>query len=200
MGLKMRIKEGNKEEDILKAAVKVFAEFGFHKSKMYKIAETAGIATGSIYLYFENKEAILDKIFLQLWEQLYKEISGLNSRKDLGTIDKIDYLIDIFFDSFSTNPSLAIVFVNEQTNVPHQANEQWIKFHDNFLDAGEEILEEGVTEGIINPNINIKIFRFFLLGGIRSLLDNWAKETKAISIGILRQNTKLIIKKGILNS
>ena len=195
----MRVKEGNKEEDILQAAVKVFAQFGFHKSKMHKIAETAGIATGSIYLYFENKEAILDKIFEQLWDQLYKEISGISRRNDLGTIDKIDYLIDIFFDSFSTNPSLAIVFVNEQTNVPHRADELWIKYHDNFLDAGEEILKDGIADGTINQNINIKVFRFFLLGGIRSLLDNWAKETKSLPISALRQNVKLIIKKGILS-
>lgn len=196
----MRVKEGNKEEDILIAAVKVFAEFGFHKSKMNRIAETAGIATGSIYLYFENKEAILDNIFERLWGQLYKEISVLSKRTDLGAVDKIDYLIDIFFDSFTTNPSLAIVFVNEQSNVPHRSDEQWIKYHDNFLDAGERIMEEGIKAGKINPNLNIKIFRFFLLGGIRSLLDNWAKDTRTISIGALRQNAKLIIKKGILNS
>jgi TetR/AcrR family fatty acid metabolism transcriptional regulator len=195
----MRIKEGNKEADILDAAVKVFAKNGFHNAKIYYIAESAGIATGSVYLYFKNKEAILNKIFENLWGQLYNEISGLKNRTDINSIDKIDYLIDLFFDIFHEKPELAIVFVNEQTNLSHKKDDLWMKYNELFIEDGEKIVADGINKGVINPNINVKAFRYFLLGGLRYMLDNWAKDLKTLSINILRQNVKLVIKKGILN-
>jgi TetR/AcrR family fatty acid metabolism transcriptional regulator len=195
----MRVKEGNKEVDILEAAVKVFAKNGFHNAKIHSIADSAGIATGSVYLYFKNKEAILNKIFENIWGQLYKEISSLKQRSDINPIEKIDYLIDLFFDIFNTKPELAIVFVNEQSNVSFKRDSQWMKYNELFIEDGEKILAGGIADGVINPNIDVKAFRYFLLGGLRYMLDNWAKDQKALSINILRQNVKLIIKKGILN-
>jgi TetR/AcrR family fatty acid metabolism transcriptional regulator len=195
----MRIKEGNKEADILDAAIKIFAKNGFHNAKIYKIADSAGIATGSVYLYFKNKEAILNKIFENLWGQLYMAISELKQRNDVNSIDKIDQLIDLFFNIFYNKPELAIVFVNEQINVSHVKDCKWLKYNELFIKDGENILADGVNKGIINPIINIKAFRYFLLGGIRYMLDSWAKDRKGISINTLRQNVKLIIHKGILN-
>ena len=58
----MRVKEGNKREDIIKAAIKVFAKNGFHNAKISKIAEVANVAAGSVYLYFKSKEDILYQI------------------------------------------------------------------------------------------------------------------------------------------
>jgi TetR/AcrR family transcriptional regulator, fatty acid metabolism regulator protein len=194
----MRVKEGNKEADILDAAVKVFAKNGFHNAKIYYIAESAKVATGSVYLYFKNKDAILNKIFENLWGQLYKEVSDLKKRSDLNSIDKIDQLIDLFFDIFYANPELAIVFVNEQVNISHKEDDLWLKYNRLFLEDGENILTDGINNGIINPNINVKAFRHFLLGGLRYMLDSWAKDRNAVSINTLRQNVKLIIKKGIL--
>jgi TetR/AcrR family fatty acid metabolism transcriptional regulator len=194
----MRVKEGNKEADILDAAIKVFAKNGFHNAKIYNIAEFAGIATGSIYLYFKSKEAILNKIFENLWGQLYKEISALKQRSDINSISKIDQLIDLFFDIFYNKPLLAIVFVNEQTNASHKKDGLWIKYSERFIEDGEIILTDGINKGDINRNINVKAFRYFLLGGLRYMIDNWAKDEKTPSIDILRQNVKLIIKKGIL--
>jgi len=195
----MRVKEGNKEADILEAAVKVFAVKGFHNAKIHSIAETAGIATGSVYLYFKNKESILNKIFENIWGQLYREISGLKQRSDINPIEKIDYLIDLFFDIFNTKPELAIVFVNEQPNVSHKKDSLWLKYNELFIEDGEKIAAGGIAEGVINSNINVKAFRYFLLGGLRYMLDNWAKNQKELTINTLRQNVKLIIKKGILN-
>jgi TetR/AcrR family transcriptional regulator, fatty acid metabolism regulator protein len=195
----MRVKEGNKEADILDAAIKIFAKNGFHNAKIYYIAETAGIATGSVYLYFKNKEAILNKIFENLWGLLYKGVSEIKQRNDLSSLDQIDYLIDLFFDIFIEKPELAIVFVNEATNVSHREGELWIKYNELFIEDGEKIVSDGINKGAINPNINAKAFRYFLLGGVRYMLDNWAKDQQALEINIFRQNVKLVIKKGILS-
>jgi TetR/AcrR family fatty acid metabolism transcriptional regulator len=193
----MRNKEGNKEADILESAIKVFAKFGYHNSGISQIAKEAGIASGSVYLYYKNKEEVLASIFRKVWEQLYNEITKINNRKDLSSIDKLEYLIDVIFDVFSINPSLATVFVNEQIHLKKETS-LFIKYYEKFFEKGEELVEEGIKDGSINPNINVKTFKFFLMGGMKYLLENWAKDINSFPLTTLRQNVKLIIKKGIL--
>src|SRR3974377_661380 len=108
----MRTKEGNKESDILDAAVKVFAETGFHNSKMSKIAEVADVSIGSLYVYYKNKEEILLNIFEVVWKKLYNSLYILVVRNDLNPIDKYDTMIDMLFDAFTESPSIAKVMAN----------------------------------------------------------------------------------------
>jgi len=105
----MRVKEGNKEKDILEAAIKVFAEYGYHVAKISKIAEIANVATGSVYVYFKNKEDILLKIFANLWFELHKEFELLYKNSLLSQTEKLDGMIDLIFDVLTANRLLAIV-------------------------------------------------------------------------------------------
>ena len=92
----MRPKEGHKEEDILEAAIKVFAEEGFHDAKISKIAKRANVATGSVYVYFKNKDDLLIKIFQSIWEQLYIELRDIAANKGLSPIEKVDSMLEFF--------------------------------------------------------------------------------------------------------
>jgi TetR/AcrR family fatty acid metabolism transcriptional regulator len=194
----MRIKEGTKEKDILEAAIKVFAQHSYHGAKMSKIAEIANVSIGTLYLYYVNKEDLLVKVFENLWKKLYVEIESLAMREDLGVTEKLDYLIDLFFDIFSNNPDLATVFVNEQHHVMRNAEVDVMYYHD-FMAKAELIILEGIKKKNINPNLNVKVLRFFILGGIKLLLDIWAKEPKLVPLSAIRINVKTVIKKGILN-
>jgi TetR/AcrR family fatty acid metabolism transcriptional regulator len=194
----MRIKEGNKEASILESSIRVFAKFGYHNSRISQIAEDAGIASGSVYLYYKNKEDLLACIFQNVWELLYKEISVLHKRKDLSSIDKLEYLIDLIFDIFSANPPLATVFVNEQVHLKKESS-SFVYYYNEFFKIGERIIEDGIKEGAFNSNLNIRVFKFFLLGGMKYLLENWANDPKNFQLTTLRQNVKLIIKRGILS-
>jgi TetR/AcrR family transcriptional regulator, fatty acid metabolism regulator protein len=193
----MRNKEGNKEAGILESAIEIFAKHGYHNSRISQIAKEAGIASGSIYLYYKNKEDLLARIFQNVWEQLYKEISLIQKRRDLSAIDKIEFLIDLIFDIFSANPPLATVFVNEQIHLKKETS-TFFHFYNEFFNTGEKIIEAGIKDGSLNSNLNITVFKFFLLGGMKYLLENWAKDSKSFQLTTLRQSVKLIIKKGIL--
>ena len=52
----------NRREDILKAAREVFKQRGYEKAHVAEIAQRAGVAKGTVYLYFESKQAILDAL------------------------------------------------------------------------------------------------------------------------------------------
>lgn len=194
----MRKKEGNKEVAILDAAVKVFAEFGYHKSKIYKIAELANVATGSVYVYYEDKEALLRKIFEQLWDRLHTQLKSVNENAHFTPIEKIDALIDILFDVFLENPSLATVFVNEQFQLIQKDPEKFTGLYDKFLDLGECIVQQGIDAELFNPKIDVKIVRSYIFGGLRHLLHLWAQDPTSYPLHSIRQNVKFIIKNGLL--
>ncbi|MGE5436823.1 MAG: TetR/AcrR family transcriptional regulator [Syntrophothermus sp.] len=192
----MRTKEGNKEKDILDAAVEVFANDGFHKSKISKIATLANVATGSIYLYFENKEHILLRIFEKLWSNIYKEAEALNQSK-LDPVEKIEKLVDLFFSYFNENPRLALVYVKEQDNINLKGT-LFYTYHEGFLDIGEDIFNQGIQQGKFNKNINVKVLRHFIFGGSRNLLHLWAEDSSFHQLNSIGQSVKNLIKNGIL--
>lgn len=193
----MRRKEGNKEKDIIEAAVKVFAEKGYHNSKVHKIAEVAGIATGSVYIYFENKEMILLKIFEDLWQKLFSDLEEIYERENLSPVEKFDGLIDIIFDYFTVNPEQAIVFVNEQNLLMYNNKKEFTKYYEKFLDLGEKIVRVGVKEKYFNKNLDISIIRNFVFGGIRHLVHHWAHNPKEVNLNHIRLNVKDLLKNGL---
>ena len=195
----MRIKEGKKEEDIIKAAVVVFAETGYHNSKMSKIAEVAGVSTGSLYVYYKNKEQILLNIFEEVWKRLYGNLYTLTERTDLDPVEKFDSMIDMIFDAFTESPSIAIVIANEQYHLQSGNPEAFTEYFSKFLQLGEKIVEEGTKSEVFNPNVDVKIFRHFILGGFRDLITNWAVNNEDFRLNQIRQNIKFLAKNGIIN-
>jgi len=193
----MRLKEGNKEKDILDAAVSVFAEEGFHKAKISKIAEVAGVATGSVYVYYKNKEDLLATIFQDLWEKLADELKSIASNQNLSPIEKIDGMLDLVFDIFTENPSLALVFVNEQHNLIRTGQDDFFEYYEKFLDEGERVVKEGIDKNVFSDNLELKIFRYYLFGAIRNLLHHWATSPKTFPLNKIRQNIKYLTKHGI---
>ena len=195
----MRKKEGNKEQSILDAAVKVFAQCGYHQAKVTAIAEGAGVATGSVYLYYENKEALLLTIFDQLWSNYTEALRKTVRRSDLKPTEKVDAIIDHLFNLFIKNPSLALVFVNEHHHLIRDKRGNIVKHYENFLDLAEEIYREGKQTQQFSPDVDIKIFRDFITGGLRSVLRQWAQRPQTLSLDRIRDNVKRFIKYGVVN-
>ncbi len=193
----MRKKEGNKEKDILEAAVRIFAEQGYHNAKISHVADEARVATGSIYVYFKNKEDILLKIFEEIWRPLYLELKKISTNRKLTAIEKIEFLIDLVFDFFIENPARAIVFVNEQNHLLKNTEVQFTDYYEKFMSLGESIIKSGIRKGAFNK-VDVVIFRYFILGGLRNLLNHWAENPNDFSLNKIRQNVKFLLKNGLL--
>ena len=100
------------KEDILKASLSAFLKYGFHKATMEKIAKEAGIAKGTLYLYFSSKEELTQSIsqahFARLKKRLipnepFKTLDSLllHVEKALLINDEDTAFIPIFFEAFS---------------------------------------------------------------------------------------------------
>lgn len=194
----MRVREGDKEKDILNAAVKVFAHVGFHNAKISRIAEVAGVATGSVYLYFRNKREILLKIFDKLWLNVYEGSENALQKKNLNPPEKIDEMIDILIDTFIESPSLALVFVNEQYHLMDDESASFKVYYNKFFEIGEEIIKEGIRKNIFSKSLDVEILRHYIIGGVRNLLRQWAREPEKYPLNKIRQASKYITKYGII--
>ncbi len=194
----MRKKEGNKEIDILNAALKVFADSGFFEARIAKIAELANVSIGSIYVYYESKDEILFQIFDNIWGGLYNELNYLVKRDDLSMIEKYDSMIDMIFDTFTENTSTAIVIAHEQQRILMRNPDEFTPYYEKFVKLGEKIIREGIKNGDFYPEINVNIFRHFLLGAFRDLINSWAQDKNEFSLNLMRKNIKFLTKNGLL--
>lgn len=192
----MRKKEGNKEQDILDASVRVFSGVGYSGAKLHMIADEAGIASGTIYLYFKNKENILLKIFESVWERMFLTLEKIDSDEN-DVVRKFHQMIDNVFELFNTDPSLATVFVNEQHHIMKRSNKLVMNNYRKTLGICEKVLNEGMVCGVFKKETDSLIFSTFFLGGIRYVLQQWALDQKKYSLAKIRETIKNLVLLGI---
>ena len=188
----------SKAEVILNAAIAVFAEYGYHQAKMAKIAEVAGVSAGSIYLYYRNKASLLSHIFEMTWEMMISITSDLTRRSDLTSPEKLDLLVDQHFDLFHQETELARVLVNEHYTWCQLAEVKFNYSLDRYFANIDTLLNEGQQAGVFNPHISSVTFRHVLFGGMRRLLEVWACSPDSLPIGRIRQDFKILLKRGVL--
>lgn len=114
----MRHKDMNKNDNIFKAALYLINENGFSETSMSKIAKKANVSASTIYVYFENKEDLLNKLYLnakrKMSEELYKDIDPTLTVQEAfitSTRRFADYILKnpqdfLFLEQFSNSPLL----------------------------------------------------------------------------------------------
>ena len=102
------MRDPDKPQQIIDAAVRVFARNGFYNSRVSDIAREAGIASGTIYLYFKTKDDILVALFR---EKMAEFVSTL--RKDIAAEPdapaKLRRLVRLHFETLQAQPDMAEV-------------------------------------------------------------------------------------------
>src|SRR3954447_12373882 len=104
-----RIAVSDKREAILRSAIKVFAGRGYFNSKVADIAGEAGIADGTVYLYFKSKDDILHSIFDRAMAEFIAE-----GRRELASIDdpieRLRRIAGLHLEKLGADRDMAVVF------------------------------------------------------------------------------------------
>jgi len=109
--------EPEKRRLILHAAVRVFAEKGYHGCRIADVARAAGVAYGLVYHYFQNKEELLESVFAEQWTIFINALEAIDAGP--GTAgDKIAGLFGFVFDVYKTAPAAVRVLMLEVTHTP----------------------------------------------------------------------------------
>jgi len=140
----------DKRELIREAAIQVIAQLGYHYATTDKIADQAGIAVGTIYNYFRNKDEILDYIFQVEVDKRYRCYNELASR-DLPALEKMRQLLTMHFQEIMENPWVGQIMVRERY-APADRQRSGIKeFIEGVPEKLQGLLDEAAAKGEIRP-------------------------------------------------
>ncbi|WP_028308678.1 TetR/AcrR family transcriptional regulator [Desulfitibacter alkalitolerans] len=164
----------DKERAIIKAAKEVFAEKGFHKASIRDIARVAGIATGTFYLYFKNKEGFFEALVEEMYEELLTHIKE-ERKKAADTLSKLEASMDACVDLFIKERNLAKLMLIQAPNASPLINTHLSALQDGLVQLTLEDLNEAVAKNLIPPQ-NTQVAALALVGGFYALLISWLKD------------------------
>lgn len=168
----MSERKKDKRRLILDAAVEVFAQKGFHRSRVSDVARRAEIADGTIYLYFKSKEDILISIFEERMGELIAA-----ARKEVQAVadprEKLRRFARFHVQNVESNRSLAAVFLVEirlSNRFMKDYQPQRLK---EYLDLIGEIVEEGQRSGVFREDANPIVVRRAFFGALDEVAMQW---------------------------
>ena len=165
-------KNNNKHRKIISAATKVFAKNGFYKAKVSEIAKKAGIADGTIYIYFKHK----DDILIALFEEKMQEVLD-NMKKQISLesdpLKKIQRFALIHLKLIEDNKDMAeIIQVELRQSGKFMKNYHNEKFT-QYLDLIGDIIQEGKEKGLIKSDIIPGIGKRAFFGALDEMSRYW---------------------------
>jgi len=165
-------KDKPKYKQIIDAAIIVIAENGYHQSQVSKIAKQAGVADGTIYLYFKNKEEILISVFEEKMEMFADNLKEIINQ-EISSSDKLYKMIENHFTVLSNDHHLATVTQLElrQANLALRLRINTVLR--NYLILLDTILKEGIEQGEFDHKIDIRLARQMVFGTIDETTTTW---------------------------
>ena len=200
-GPAIRIKEKNNDKyhRILEAAVKVFAEQGFFQSTISQIAKEAGVADGTIYLYFKNKDDILVQFFSYKTKQVFSRFREDVDKAD-NAIDKLRNLIRRHLNEFQSDRNMAVVYQAETHQRSRLVEKQIKEMSKMYLDIVSEIVEQGQEEGDIRKDLYLSLVKRFILGAVDEVINTWLHSKGSYDLVSMADPLVELFLKGIGNT
>ena len=154
-----------KRERILRAAIKIFSHKGFFNSKISDIARSAGVADGTIYLYFKNKDDLLISLFEEKMAEVVADVRGRVAAGN-GALSRLKIFIENHMSLLVREAGLIEVLQVELRQSNKFMKEYVpVKFLE-YLDVISEILERGKQEGAFRQDLNVTVARRAVFGAL----------------------------------
>ena len=172
-----RKREGDKRRKILAAATKVFAKKGYFAAKVSEIARRAGIADGTIYLYFRSKEDILVSLFDEVMSEHVER-----AREELGAFEgaaaRLQAIAHHHLRVLSSDRDLAVVFqveLRQSTKFMERFTASWLQ---DYFDALTEVIEQGQKSGELRADLPVRLAVKGFFGTLDELVTSWILSKK----------------------
>jgi TetR/AcrR family fatty acid metabolism transcriptional regulator len=166
------MRDPDKPQQIVEAAVRVFARKGYYNSRVSDIAREAGIAAGTIYLYFRTKDDILVTLFRDKMADFVDTVrKAIAVEPDAAS--KVRRLVSLHFRILEDNPDLAEVVqveLRQGQKFFRGASSQEIGAYFALIGS---VLEEGVAEGRFRSGLPVKVATKMLFGAMDQVATSW---------------------------
>lgn len=171
----------DKREAILRAAIKVFARKGYFNSKVSDIAGEAGIADGTVYLYFKSKDEVLHSIFDRAMAQFISE--GKSELAMLSTPEeKLRRIAELHLARLGADRDLAIVFQVELRGSTKFMQEFSAAGFAEYLDIIRETIEDGQKSGAFRTDVKPVVCAKILYGSLDEMVTNWILSSRSYEL------------------
>jgi TetR/AcrR family transcriptional regulator, fatty acid metabolism regulator protein len=160
-----------RRRQIQQAAVRTFAQKGYHACRVSDIASEAGVAYGLVYHYFGSKEALLEAIFEETWGAMLATISSVDQLEEPAA-EQVRKVTEIVLRTWKRDPDLVRVLVREVTRSAHlerESAEIARAFH-----ALQRIVERGQATGEFRADLDARIVATIWYGALEEVLTGWA--------------------------
>jgi TetR/AcrR family fatty acid metabolism transcriptional regulator len=190
------MRDPDKPQQIIDAAVRVFARNGFYNSRVSDIAREAGIASGTIYLYFKTKDEILVTLFR---EKMTAFVSALRTEiaREQDPEAKIRRLVRLHFEVLEASPDMAEVVqveLRQGQKFFRGASAHEISAYYELIGS---ILHEGVAGGVFRRDLPVKIATKMLFGAMDQVTTSWVLGKRGYRLADAAEPVANIFLKGV---
>jgi TetR/AcrR family fatty acid metabolism transcriptional regulator len=162
----------DKRRLILDAAIRVFAERGFHHCRVSDVADEAGVAYGLVYHYFGSKEEILNQVFSERWQLMLDAIAEID-RQEVPARDKLYLVASFIIDSYHHEPDLMKVIIVEVTRAANTFGRDHLDKIREAYGMIAAIVESSRRDGSFKEDISADFAAMCFYGAIEQLLSGW---------------------------
>jgi TetR/AcrR family transcriptional regulator, fatty acid metabolism regulator protein len=187
----------SKRERILRAAIDVFAEHGYFNAKVAQIAKAAGVADGTIYLYFDGKEDVLMTIFREhtrsYLRTLEQDMANINRAED-----RLRVAVRHHLQTLGRDRALAVV---SQVELRHSLkflslfSQQEVR---DYLNVIRKIVEHGQEAGAFRRNVHPQLAAKAIFGVLDEMVTSWMLSEKDYDLAAQSEQVADLILTGLL--
>jgi TetR/AcrR family transcriptional regulator, fatty acid metabolism regulator protein len=189
----------DKREAILRAAIKVFARNGYFNSKVADIAAEAGIADGTVYLYFKSKDEILHSIFDRAMAEFISEGKRELATVD-GSIDRLSKIAELHLEKLGSDRDLAVVFQVELRGSTKFMQEFSAAGFAEYLEIIRKTIDDGQRAGEFRTDVKSIVAAKMLYGALDEMVTNWVLSQKSYPLKPLAAEIMKIFVGGMATS
>jgi TetR/AcrR family fatty acid metabolism transcriptional regulator len=170
--VRQAVANAEKREAILRAATKVFAQRGFFQSQVADVARVAGVAAGTVYLYFKGKDDLLVSIF----ERSMKDVLAEGRAAVEGVADPVERLrrlSQLHLGRLGRDKDLAVVFqveLRQSVKFMERFSESFLQ---DYLQLIREAIAEGQRTGAFRKDISATTATKIFFGALDEMATNW---------------------------
>ena len=172
---------GPKRDAILRAAIDVFAERGFFNAQVADVARAAGVAAGTVYLYFRSKDDLLISIFERSMREALNEVRA-GEADDSGPVDRLRRFARLHLGRLGRDRKLAVVFqveLRQSTKFMERFSSTLLR---DYLGLIRSAIADGQAAGAFRADINPTVAAKMFFGALDEMATNWILSRRRYSL------------------
>lgn len=186
----------DKRKEILSSAIEVFAQKGYNKASIKEVADKAGVASGTVYLYFKNKDDLLLQAMKTMLDSNLKEIKSKLASEE-KSVDKLYMFFYHHIEVFTQNPSMARFMVVElrQSEEFYKRYPAYNPYHE-YHSYVQELVKKAIKEGTTLPYNPVTI-SYLILGAMDAVLTEWLINPESVNLEKITKEIREVLHNGM---